>query len=92
VANLARELARDGRTVVLRADDTDLVILSPARRRRRSVSGATPVLPLPRYPKGGVVAATAGAVRYDGPVLSREQEREAFELGVAAEALESLGE
>lgn len=41
-----------------------------------------------RFPKGGVVAATAGIVRYDGPALSIEQERAAFEQGVADEAME----
>ena len=92
LANLARELARDGRTVVLRVDDGDLVILSPIRRRRRSRREVLAVLPPPRYPKGGVVAATAGAVRYDGPVLSPQQEREAFESGVAAEARASMAE
>lgn len=39
-----------------------------------------------------VVAATAGVVRHDGPALGIEEERAAFEQGVAAEAAESLGD
>ena len=88
LARLARDTAREGRSVVLRVDDTDLAVLSPLPHRRRL---DTPKLSLPRYPQGGIVAATAGAVRYDGPVLTAEEEREAFERGVAAEVEESLG-
>src|SRR5207244_3460205 len=35
LARLAKEVARDGRPRVLREDETDLAILSPARPRRR---------------------------------------------------------
>jgi hypothetical protein len=89
LAKLARETAREGRTVVLRVDDIDLAVLSPFSRRRPPQL-SPPSLPLPRYPKGGIVAATAGAVQYDGPVLTGEEERDAFERGIAAEVQESL--
>jgi hypothetical protein len=59
-----------------------------AHARRRKRSGR----PLPHYPKGGIVAATAGVVQYRGPVLTVEQERAAFERGVAAEVVESMEE
>ena len=84
LAKLAGDIARTGQTVVLRVDDTDLAVIYPIHRRRPHEVDA-PRLPLPRYPKGGVVAATAGVVQYDGPVLTSEAEREAFERGVAAE-------
>jgi hypothetical protein len=35
------------------------------------------------FPAGSVTARTAGSLRGDGPVLSAEQERDAFEQGVA---------
>lgn len=70
--------------------DRDESVAPAAAEYDRRANRAGP--PLPHYPKGGIVAATAGTVRYDGPVLSPEQEREAFERGVAAEVVESLGE
>ena len=91
LAKLARDTAREGRTVVLRVDDTDLAVLSPLPHRRPPGLDV-PRLSLPRYPKGGIVAATAGAVQYDGPVLTAEQERDAFERGVAAEVEKRMGE
>ena len=87
LAKLARDTARAGRSVVLRVDDADLAVLSPLPQRAQPDA---PRLPLPRYPEGGIVAATAGAVRYDGPVLTHDQERAAFERGVAAEVAETV--
>jgi hypothetical protein len=51
-----------------------------------------PRLPLPRFPKGDVIAATAGILRHDGPALSIEEEKAAFEQGVADEVMKSMEE
>jgi hypothetical protein len=69
----------DGNRQVRRMDHPP----TASSRRRR------PSRPL-RFPKGGVVVATAGIVRYSGSPLSIEQERAAFEQGVADEAEEGL--
>jgi AbrB family looped-hinge helix DNA binding protein len=43
-------------------------------------------------PYGSVVARTAGALRGPEPARSAEEEREAFERGVAEEVVASMGE
>jgi hypothetical protein len=87
LAHLAKEVAEDGRSRILRADGANLAIVSPARKRRQDQGTAAH---LPRLPKRSVVAATAGSVRYDGPVLTVEEESEAFERGVADEIVKSM--
>lgn len=96
LAELAAEVARTRQPRRLRHGDRDLAVLVPI---------PAPVddpLPAPvddppwqraesrRRRKGSVIAATAGAVRYDGPVLTAEEERAAYEQALAADA-EDLG-
>jgi antitoxin (DNA-binding transcriptional repressor) of toxin-antitoxin stability system len=56
-------------------------LTQPDKRRRRPLA----------LPKGSVIARTAGMLAGDIPALSAEQEREAFEQGVAEEVMEEMG-
>jgi hypothetical protein len=89
LAQLIEEVESTHQPRRIRRDGQDVAIVVPATSRLRD---AASVFPLPRYPSGGIVAATAGVVQYDGPVLTSEQERDAFERGVAAEVEEHLEE
>lgn len=89
LAELAAEVARTRQPRRLRHGDRDLAVLMPV----------TPsVDEPPKHPaksrrgrKASVVAATAGAVRYDGPVLTAEEERAAAEEAIAADVLRRMG-
>ncbi|MGE0541324.1 MAG: hypothetical protein AB7R89_14215 [Dehalococcoidia bacterium] len=79
--------SRKPRRIVRDDEDVALLVPAPASSTAEYERAARPR----RFPKGGLVAATAGIVQYDGPTLSLEEERAAFEQGVADEARESLG-
>jgi len=88
-ARLVEEVESTGKRRRFTRGDRDVAVLAPAvpavpvaaddilaelgRRRRRGMD---------------IVAATAGIVRYDGLVLTREQEKAAFAQGVADEVAE----
>jgi hypothetical protein len=80
--------ARKPRRIVRDDEDVALLVPAPAASSPEKPRAARPR----RFPKGGLVAATAGIVQYDGPPLSLEEERAAFEQGVADEVQESLDE
>ncbi len=88
LAQLVDEVRTTRKPRRITRDNEDLALLIPAPTAA-AAQHSRPSRPL-RFPKGGLVAATAGIVQYDGPVLSSEEERAAFEQGVADETLESL--
>lgn len=90
LAHLVDEVRTTRKPRRITRDNEDLAVLVPVPTAA-DAPRPHPARPL-RFPKGGLVAATAGIVQYDGPVVSIEEERAAFEQGVADEALESLGE
>lgn len=89
---LVDEVHTTGRARRLQRDHTDLAVLQPAHPTAGPWPDPTPRRPAvtapwrPRFPPGGIVAATAGIVQYDGPVLSRDEESAAFEQALAEDA------
>ena len=91
---LVEEVRASGHPRRLRRAGEDVALLVPAPsapKRRAKRTPARTGREAFRLPKGSAVAATAGIVRYDGPPLSIDEERAAFEQGVADEAAESMG-
>ena len=103
LACLAREVAEDGQPRLLRANGTDLAILSPVRRARRK-NRAGGLLPdgegddvlreLERRRKLGMSVAemTAGILKpyAKTPPPTPREEKEAFEQAVAEQVMESM--
>ena len=89
LARLVDEVQRTRTPRLLRRDNRDVAVLAPAIVPEETEAAERAARPL-RFPKGGVVAATAGIVRYDGPPLTVEEEREAFERAVAEEVAEGM--
>jgi hypothetical protein len=91
---LAQEVRRTGRPRLLRFDGEDIAVLMPAknRARRRATGHRTSISSggTAAIPRGSIVARTAGAVRRAETPYSREEEREAFERGVAEEVIASM--
>jgi hypothetical protein len=87
LAHLVDEVRTSRKPRRITRDDEDIAILMPASPRRRGAG------PRPRPDRQSVTDRTAGALRaYRLPrPLTADEEREAFEQGVADEAMEHLG-
>ena len=100
---LAREVAEDGQPRLLRADGTNLAILSPVRRTRRKNRAVGPLpdgegddvlreLERRRKPGMSVTEMTSGILKKYSktPPPTPREEKEAFEQAVAEQVMESM--
>ncbi len=87
LAHLVDEVATTGKRRRITRGGRDVAVLQPVAEPNDEQPTSRPL----RFPKGSVVAGTAGIVQYDGPPLTLEEERAAFERGVAEEVSERLG-
>src|SRR6266508_3998674 len=96
LAHLVEEVETTGKRRRFTRGNRDVAVLSPAGDADPAVAAdANAILAeLARRRRHGlnIVAATAGIVRYDGPVLTREQEKVALAQGVADAVTERLGD
>jgi hypothetical protein len=91
LARLADEVERTRRPRRLHRNGRDVAVvmpLPPEAGSDRARLADEQLIDRLRLSKGSIVAATAGVVRYDGPPLRPEEERAAFEQGVADEGME----
>jgi hypothetical protein len=89
---LVEEVETTGKRRRFTRGNRDVAVLAPVTPAAAATANAI-LAELNRRRQAGldIVAATAGIIQYDGPVLTREQEKAAFAQGVAAEAAEHLG-
>ena len=92
LARLVEEVEATGKRRRFTRGDRDVAVLAPVTPATAAIANAV-LAELDRRRRAGldIVAATAGIVQYDGPVLTRDQEKAAFAQGVAAEDAEHLG-
>jgi hypothetical protein len=84
LARLAHEVKASRRPRVLRDHGENVAVIMPLHRLTATRH------PLPAVPKGGVITATAGMLASDLPALSADEERDAFERGLAEQVEEEL--
>ncbi len=85
LAKLADEVERARQSRRLHRADRDVALLTPLAPAVADEPPRPTTRPL-RFPKGSLVAATAGIVQYEGPTLTLDQERAAFEQALADDA------
>ena len=92
LAWLVEEVETTGRRRRFTRGGRDIAVLAPVSQTATTTANAA-LAELKRRRREGldIVAATAGLVQYDGPVLTREQEKAAFAQGVADEVAGELG-
>ena len=92
LARLVEEVETTGKRRRFTRGGRDVAVLAPVSQTA-AATGHAVLAELERRQRQGldIVAATAGIVQYDGPVLTREQEKAAFAQGVADEVAGERG-